>query len=93
VLAESLTGNGRIDAKLNATLKRLLIVAIDEKIARAAATLRHAHRARRAGTIDAIVVATADRYPGTRLLTTDADDLRSLAAIHGRSLIFSVPGL
>ncbi len=90
VLAESLTGNGRRDARVNATLKRVAIVAIDEKIARAAAVLRHAHRLRRAGTIDAIVVATADRIPGTRLLTTDADNLRPLAAVHGRSFIFAI---
>ena len=43
----------------------------------------------RPSTIDAMVVATADRVPGTRLLTTD-ESLRALAAINGRSLVFPV---
>ncbi len=90
VLAESLTGDARRDARMNATLKTLSIVAIDGTIARAAAALRHKHRLRRADTIDAIVVATADRLPGTRLLTTDADDLRPLAEIEGRCVVFAV---
>lgn len=90
VLSESLTGDGRRDANLNRALKSLSVRDLDEPIARAAAGLRHANRLRRSGTVDAIVVATADRIPGTRLLTTDAADLRPLAAVAGRTVVVSV---
>lgn len=90
VIAESLSGDQRRDVRMNALLKGILVVDLDAKLARAAAALRHANRPRRCGTIDAIVVATADRIPATRLLTTDAGDLRPLAAVHGRSIVVSV---
>jgi len=90
VLAESLTGDGRRDANLNRALKSLAVRDLDEPIARAAAALRHANRLRRAGTIDAIVVATADRVPGTRLITTDPADLRPLAAVARRTVIVEI---
>jgi predicted nucleic acid-binding protein len=90
VIAESLTGDVRRDALVNRALKGMLIVDLDEPIARAAAGLRHANRARRSGTVDAIVVATADQVPGTRLLTTDAADLRPLAAVARRTSVVPV---
>ena len=90
VIAESATGDPRRDAKLDRTLKALIVVGLDEATARAAAALRHALRVRRSGTIDAIVVATADRVPGTRLMTTDASDLRPLAAVNGRTAVVPV---
>jgi predicted nucleic acid-binding protein len=90
VIAESLSGDARRDTLVNRVLKIALIVDLDEATARAAAALRHAHRARRSGTIDAIVVATADRFAGALLLTTDAADLAPLAAITGRTSVVSV---
>ncbi len=90
VLAESLTGDARRDVRINATLKRVLLLAVDEATARGAAALRHKNRQRGADTIDAIVVATANRIPGTRILTTDAGRLRPLAATGGLCFVFGV---
>ena len=87
VIAESTSGDHRLDTRVNRALKLVTLVDLDERIARSAAALRHARKLRRAGTIDAIVVATADVLPGTHVLTADPDDLRSLASIRGRTLI------
>ena len=90
VVAESATGESGRDARLNRALKSMVLVDLDERTARRAAALRHANRFRRSGTIDAIVIATADGIPRTRVLTTDADDLRPLAAVNRRSVVVSV---
>lgn len=90
VIAESTSGDGRRDAIVNRTLKLLSVIDLDHRIARSAAALRHARRLRAAGTIDAIVVATADLVPGTRLLTGDPDDLRLLASINGRTRVVAL---
>lgn len=90
VIAEATTGDHRLDVNVNRTLKSTVLVTLDPALARAAAVLRHAHRRRGAGTIDAIVVATADVVPGTRLLTSDADDLRLLASRNNRTKIVPV---
>ncbi len=83
VIAEATTGDHRRDANVNRELKKATIVALDERIARSAAGLRYLHRRTGAGTIDAIVVATADAVPGTRVLTGDPSDLRLLASLKG----------
>jgi predicted nucleic acid-binding protein len=70
VLVESLTGTSR-DAQTNAILKSATIVGLDANIARSAAALRHKHRLRGAGTIDAIVVACADYVIGSIIVTSD----------------------
>ena len=87
VIAESTTGDSRLDANVNRTLKALTLVDLDERIARNAAALRFANRTRRSGTVDAIVVATADRVPGSCVLTADPNDLRPLAAVADRTTI------
>ena len=89
VLAESLTATSR-DANTNVALSSTTIIDIDERLARSAADLRHKRRLRRAGTIDAIVVACADRHQGSTILTSDAKDLRPLAAERGRSHVVEI---
>jgi predicted nucleic acid-binding protein len=90
VIAESTTGDAARDARVDRVLNVLDIVPADEGIARRAGALRHATRARRGGTIDAIVVATADRVTGSLVLTGDAGDLRHLAAVGGTTLVVSL---
>jgi predicted nucleic acid-binding protein len=90
VISESLTGDGKRDANVNRALKATIVAGQDEGIARDAAALRYRNRLRGAGTIDAIVVATADRLPGTRILTGDARDLRPLANLAGRSVVIGL---
>jgi predicted nucleic acid-binding protein len=90
VIAESLTGEGSRDARVNRFLGSTALAELDETLARRAAHLRHTLRARRAGTIDAIVVATADEFPGTVLLTTDPNDLRPLAAVRGTTRVVAL---
>ena len=90
VIAEATTGDHRRDANVNHALKSASLIGLDARIARSAALLRHAHRRSGAGTIDAIVVATADVVPGTRVLTSDPHDLRLLASVNGRTRIIDV---
>ena len=90
VIAESTTGDARLDANVNRALTALTIIELDERIARNAAALRFVNRMRGPGTVDAIVVATADRIPGSYVLTCDPDDLRRLAAVAGRTTIVPV---
>lgn len=81
VLAESLTGDHRRDFHTNQLLRMCQIHDIDEGLAREAATLRTATG--RAGTVsatDAIVVALAAALGDAIVLTTDVDDLATLAA-------------
>jgi hypothetical protein len=90
VIAESTTGNHRWDANVNQALKSTSPIDLDMRIARGAAALRHTHRRRGAGTIDAIVVATADIVPGSEIITTDPDDLKLLASVRGRTRVVTV---
>jgi predicted nucleic acid-binding protein len=90
VIAEATTGDHRRDANVNRTLKQVSLVALDPRLARSAAALRHAHKRAGAGTIDAIVVATADLVPGTEILTSDPTDLRLLASVRGQTHIISI---
>lgn len=87
VIAESTTGDPRRDAPTNRVLKLTEIVVLDETTARRAAAIRYAARSRRAGTIDAIVVASADHVQDTVIFTTDPHDLRPLVAVTERSLV------
>jgi predicted nucleic acid-binding protein len=93
VIAEATTGDHRWDAIVNRDLKKAKIVALDEPTARAAAKLRHAHRKTGAGTIDAIVVATADRKPGTTIITGDPSDLALLASVRGVTRVVALSEL
>jgi hypothetical protein len=77
VLVESLTGDGRRDARAHQLLKACHIEAtLPVARARRAAWLRT--RVRRGSAVDAIVVATAE--PGGVVLTGDPHDLAPLAA-------------
>jgi predicted nucleic acid-binding protein len=93
VIAESTTGHGGRDARVNHLLRAVVIAPLDEVLARQAARLRHATRSRRGGTIDAIVVATADRVPGSQLLTGDTRDIRHLAAVTNKTVVVSINAL
>jgi hypothetical protein len=76
-LVESLTGHPGEDANTNRFLKSCSIAEqLSERMARRAALLRT--RARRGSAVDAIVVAMAE--PGGTVLTSDARDLRAIAA-------------
>jgi predicted nucleic acid-binding protein len=79
VLAETLTGQPR-DAQVHRVIpscKTVLDTTAD--IAAGAGVLRY-RAARSDLTIDAIVMATAVKYPGSILLTGDADDMNVLLA-------------
>lgn len=79
VLAETLFGNER-DARANQVLKRLQIVPLTESLARSAAELKRlAGVTGVAATIDAVVVATSAAVGGGLVLTSDVDDVRTLA--------------
>jgi len=81
VIAEATTGDPGRDSNVNRALKKTRLIDLDAQTARAAAALRHAHKRRGPGTIDAIVVATADNIPGSEVVTTDPNDLRPLASV------------
>lgn len=70
---------------MNRLIATAEVVDLDEQLARKAATLRTAVRG--SGVVDAVVVATADLEPRSVVLTGDADDLRPLAAVRGRSRV------
>lgn len=77
VLAESLTGSAARDVNTNRFLKTCDVrPTVSERVARRAADLRT--KARKGSAVDALVVAIAE--PGGTVLTSDGDDLRSLAA-------------
>ena len=81
VLVECLRGDSGRDAPVNRLLKACdLVERIPQRLARRAAFLRA--RARRGSAIDALVVAAAE--PGGIVLTSDAGDLRALAAYADR---------
>ncbi len=86
VIAESTTG-GQRDANVNRLLANIDVLDLTERIARDAAKLRA--RVRDASVADAVVIATADRVPGTTVLTADLHDLRALAAITNRTNVIS----
>jgi predicted nucleic acid-binding protein len=90
VIAEATTGDHRRDANVNRALKKTTLVTLDKHVARCAAELRHAHRKGGAGTIDAIVVATADQFPGARLITGDPADLTLLASVKGLTRVIAL---
>lgn len=76
VLVESLTGDGRRDARAHLFLKTCdVLTEVPERVARRAAWLRT--KARRGSAVDAVVVALGE--PHATILTTDPDDLRALA--------------
>jgi len=76
-LVECLRGDAGRDAPVNRLLKTCdLIEEVPEALARRAAFLRA--KARVGSAVDALVVAAAE--PRGRVLTTDAADLRQLAA-------------
>jgi predicted nucleic acid-binding protein len=80
ILAEALTGDHRRDYRENRLLRACDIKPVDELLARSAARLRAAARARRApSAVDAIVVAVADEAGGGVVLSSDLGDLRALA--------------
>jgi predicted nucleic acid-binding protein len=88
VLAETATGNGVRDARINRVAKGCDIVDLTETVARSAAALRY--RKPECGVADAIVVATADAMHGSAIFTSDPDDLRALAAERNISRVTSI---
>ncbi len=83
VLIESLQGDAAKDASANRLLKACDVVEdIPSALARRAASLRT--RAGAGSAVDALVVAMAE--PGGSVLTSDPDDLVSLAS-HARDVI------
>jgi len=91
VLAEGLTGDHRRDFHANRLLRACQIRDVTEPCAREAARLRTATG--RAATIcaaDAIVAAYASTCPGPVVLTSDPQDLRSLARQHPNVAIQSL---
>jgi predicted nucleic acid-binding protein len=81
VVAETIRGRGPRDAPVERALaKAREVLAADDAIARIAGALLAA--ARSDATIDAIVVAHALQLGGAVVMTSDPDDLRSLAP-HG----------
>ncbi len=74
---------------MNRALKIARIADCDLVTARPAAALRSRVGAR-AGTVDAIIVATADRIPGSTILTGDATGLRRLAAVRDVSGVIPI---
>jgi hypothetical protein len=89
VVAESTTDGGGRDASVNRLLKALLISDCDMATARSAAALRFLASAG-PRTIDAIVVATADRIPGSIVLTGDPADLGALARVRRLSRVVDI---
>jgi predicted nucleic acid-binding protein len=80
ILTEALTGDHRRDHLENRLLRACEIKPVDELLARSAARLRAAARARRApSAADAIVVAVAEEAVGAVVLSSDLADLRALA--------------
>ncbi|HET7487290.1 MAG TPA: hypothetical protein VFJ85_05130 [Acidimicrobiales bacterium] len=79
VLTEALTGDRRRDFHQNRILRTCDIHSTDDALARQAARLRTAARARSASAVDAVVVALADEVGGAAVLTADGRDLRALA--------------
>lgn len=76
VLVESLTGDGRRDARTSQFLKTCEVLdRVPERVARRAALLRT--RARRGSAVDALIVALAES--GGTVLTSDPRDLQALA--------------
>ena len=90
VVTESTTGDGRRDANVNRALKATTIAPLDEQTARAAGALRYRQRRRRAGAIDAMVVAFADEQAGSTIYTGDPNDLIALAAERQRSCVVTI---
>jgi predicted nucleic acid-binding protein len=79
VLAETLFGDGR-DARANQVLKKLRVVPLTEPAARRAAELKRlSGMTGVTATIDAIVVATSAAAGGGIVLTSDVEDIRTLA--------------
>ncbi len=68
VIAESTTGSGPRDARVNAAIARSRVAPLTEDRARLAARLRH--QADSAATIDAIVAAEAVAAPGRAVIVT-----------------------
>jgi predicted nucleic acid-binding protein len=90
VLAETTTGDGTRDARINRVANVCAIVPLDERIARAAAALRFYRPA--CGVADAVVVATADAVHGSAIMTSDPRDIRALASHRGRSRVVDIRG-
>ncbi len=90
VVTESTTGDPRRDHSVNVQLQAAGVHSIDEPIARSAAQIRYRRGLSRAGTIDALVVATADAVPGSVILTGDPGDLTPLAQERGRSRVVAI---
>jgi predicted nucleic acid-binding protein len=88
VIAESTTGHGVRDAKVNRIVNAVTVVELTEHIARAAASLRV--RVPGSGVVDAVVVATADQFAGAAVFTGDARDLKALSLVRGRTRIAAI---
>lgn len=82
VVAEVTSGHGPRDAPTNRVLSNVDVIPVSVGLARRAGALRY--QARCSGTLDALVVATAEAMRGGVVLTADPKDLRELAGVsHG----------
>jgi predicted nucleic acid-binding protein len=89
VLAETLRG-GPEDAQVNETLKKVDTLVVDGALAREAAHLKRAAGIQGvAATIDALVVAAADRLGGAAVLTADPVDINRLGE-HARNRVRAI---
>ena len=70
----------RFDRATNRVLALSALHDVDESLARRAATLRtQVQRSRAVSAVDAVVVALAERWPDSQIVTSDPDDIDVLA--------------
>lgn len=79
VVAEVTTGQGPRDAPTNRVLSNVELIPVSERLARRAGALRY--QAGCPGTVDALVVATAEATLGGVVLTADPEGMRALAGV------------
>lgn len=91
VVAESTTGSGPKDARVNAAISRARVAPLTEERARLSARLRH--HAGSADTIDSIVAAEAVSAPGRAVIVTaerGRTDFDALVRDHPTVVVSSV---
>lgn len=88
VLTESVTGDARRDHAVNRLLSVSMLHDIDEALARRAARLRaQALKARAVSGVDALVVALAERWPDSQVVTSDPEYIGALADCAERRIL------
>ena len=81
VLTESLTGDPRRDHATDRILAIVKVHDVDERLGRRGAALRTAARSSRdVSAVDAVVVAMAEQWTDSLVLTSDLHDIEALTA-------------